>query len=362
MKKVRRKIRLRLSRCLHDTTGESGGTARSVDALSEYRLCQGYGQGEQNRQDLRQGDDAQEQVLPQAIDRRRGRQCGEKGVVTGVNRGKVYFNSWSMNVKIEGKNVVRHMDLTTHNHASLPGNSLPTHYIANSYSKDDALVDCILDLCATDPEIVEKAADKLTIYSRNPKRVEVLEYDGTKWRTIKKGTPPGTAGRKTKTIWINHREDCSQTKDTLYHEVHHTRQDPKMSSRDMEIDAYMQTEQWLIDRGIPGTEAFRSETTDGRTIPNRKEIEQHVDRNYGYSSTTPRIVRTENGGKTVVFRGEKNGQHALMIRFYILLRDRSSINVAFHRRSYSVPDIRIENQTDAARHKTYLLYTIIMFY
>jgi|GEM_PF-3472985 len=49
----------------------------------------------------------------------------KKGVMTGVNRGKVYFNSWSMHVKIEGKNVVQHLDLTTHNHGSLPANSPP---------------------------------------------------------------------------------------------------------------------------------------------------------------------------------------------------------------------------------------------
>jgi hypothetical protein len=47
----------------------------------------------------------------------------QKGVVTSVNTGKVYFNAWSMDVKIEGENVVRHLDITTHNHASFPGNS-----------------------------------------------------------------------------------------------------------------------------------------------------------------------------------------------------------------------------------------------
>jgi hypothetical protein len=47
----------------------------------------------------------------------------KKGVITSKNRGKVYFSSWSMDVKVEGKNVVRHMDLTTHNHSSFPGNS-----------------------------------------------------------------------------------------------------------------------------------------------------------------------------------------------------------------------------------------------
>jgi hypothetical protein len=49
--------------------------------------------------------------------------AAKKGVVTSVNRGKVYFSAWSMDVKYEGKNVVRHLDLTTHNHASFPGNS-----------------------------------------------------------------------------------------------------------------------------------------------------------------------------------------------------------------------------------------------
>jgi hypothetical protein len=53
----------------------------------------------------------------------------KKGVVTSQNRGKVYFNSWSMDVKFEGQNVVRHLDLTTHNHASAPGNSPPWGYM-----------------------------------------------------------------------------------------------------------------------------------------------------------------------------------------------------------------------------------------
>lgn len=53
-----------------------------------------------------------------------------KGVVTHKNRGKVYFTMWSMDVKIEGKNAVRMMDLTTHNHAgSMPGNTPPWPYI-----------------------------------------------------------------------------------------------------------------------------------------------------------------------------------------------------------------------------------------
>jgi len=57
--------------------------------------------------------------------------AAKKGVMTSVNMGKVYFTSWSMDVKIEGENVVRHMDLTTHNHASQIGNTIPWLFVDN---------------------------------------------------------------------------------------------------------------------------------------------------------------------------------------------------------------------------------------
>ena len=53
----------------------------------------------------------------------------KKGVVTSQNMGKVYFTAWSMDVKVEGENVVRMMDLTTHNHASQGPNTPPWPYI-----------------------------------------------------------------------------------------------------------------------------------------------------------------------------------------------------------------------------------------
>ena len=40
----------------------------------------------------------------------------KKGIATSVITGKVYFAMWSMNVMVEGENVVRHLDITTHNH------------------------------------------------------------------------------------------------------------------------------------------------------------------------------------------------------------------------------------------------------
>lgn len=44
--------------------------------------------------------------------------AAKKGIISSTNKGKAYFISWSMDVKFEGKNVVRHLDMTTNNHAS----------------------------------------------------------------------------------------------------------------------------------------------------------------------------------------------------------------------------------------------------
>ncbi|NJO18427.1 MAG: DUF4150 domain-containing protein [Thioploca sp.] len=51
----------------------------------------------------------------------------KKGIVTSKIKGKVYFTSWSVNVKFEGENVVRHLDLTTHNHGSSSNGSMTSH-------------------------------------------------------------------------------------------------------------------------------------------------------------------------------------------------------------------------------------------
>lgn len=49
----------------------------------------------------------------------------KKGVVTSKNTGKVYAQAWSMDVKVEGKGVVRFGDMATSNHGSNPGDAPP---------------------------------------------------------------------------------------------------------------------------------------------------------------------------------------------------------------------------------------------
>lgn len=65
----------------------------------------------------------------------------KKGVVSSVNMGKVYFIAWSMDVHVEGENVVRNLDMTTHNHASWSPNSPPQVYV-DRMAMGKGLADC----------------------------------------------------------------------------------------------------------------------------------------------------------------------------------------------------------------------------
>ncbi|NND71026.1 MAG: DUF4150 domain-containing protein [Rhodothermales bacterium] len=82
-----------------------------------------------------------------------------KGFVTMKNRGKVYYVKWSMDVKIEGQNVDRHFDLTTHNHGSMPGNTPPWPYM-DSMAIENGNSD---DPCQKDKQNEADACDKLNM-------------------------------------------------------------------------------------------------------------------------------------------------------------------------------------------------------
>lgn len=53
----------------------------------------------------------------------------KKGIITSQIKGKLNFVCWSMDVKFEGENVPRHMDLMGHNEASDPPNTVVWPYI-----------------------------------------------------------------------------------------------------------------------------------------------------------------------------------------------------------------------------------------
>ena len=93
----------------------------------------------------------------------------KKGVITSKNMGKVYFTSWSMDVKFEGENVVRMLDLTTHNHASVPGNTPPWPYIDTVAVDTSTGDEQTKDECQADRKKEKEACKDFTPYGRkNP--------------------------------------------------------------------------------------------------------------------------------------------------------------------------------------------------
>lgn len=80
--------------------------------------------------------------------------AAKKGVISSKNTGKVYFIKWSMNVKFEGENVDRHLDMTTNNHGSPTANeAIPWSFV------DTMATPALKKKCAGDKR-KEKAACK----------------------------------------------------------------------------------------------------------------------------------------------------------------------------------------------------------
>lgn len=80
----------------------------------------------------------------------------KKGIINSKIQGKVYFIAWSMDVMVEGENVVRHLDMTTHNHASSPANgSVPITHVAamalNRFAKCGHEAQNVEHKCNRDP-------------------------------------------------------------------------------------------------------------------------------------------------------------------------------------------------------------------
>ncbi len=61
------------------------------------------------------------------------------GVVTHTIEGKMRHAAWSMDVKVEGKNAIRHMDLTTHNHINCANLAVQLNAAAQVMARTEGL-------------------------------------------------------------------------------------------------------------------------------------------------------------------------------------------------------------------------------
>jgi|CXWL01.1.fsa_nt_gi hypothetical protein len=95
--------------------------------------------------------------------------AAKKGVITSTNTGKVYFVKWSMDVKFEGENVDRHLDMTTNNHGSpLANEAAPWPFVDNmtvGWTKEEKAA------CAEDKQKEKEACKGYKPYKKNGKDV-----------------------------------------------------------------------------------------------------------------------------------------------------------------------------------------------
>jgi len=86
--------------------------------------------------------------------------AAKKGVISSKNTGKVYFIKWSMDVKFEGENVDRHLDMTTNNHGSPQANEAVPWPFLDSQALGSSSHPCnksgdakkVTDNCSSPPE------------------------------------------------------------------------------------------------------------------------------------------------------------------------------------------------------------------
>jgi hypothetical protein len=118
--------------------------------------------------------------------------AAKKGVVTSKTKGKIYFNSWSMDVKIEGSNVVRHLDLTTHNHGSAPPNTAPWTY-ADRMALGMATGACDNETKKAKEECGEPLDRKASCPPEGQELIDARSNHNQVSREVKAGTMPASA-------------------------------------------------------------------------------------------------------------------------------------------------------------------------
>lgn len=142
--------------------------------------------------------------------------------------------------------------------------------------------DCVLKiLCKNDKKVVDQLA-KTKVTKADDIYFEDPYFDGKKW-TTKKFPAGGSADPVAKEITVLSATSCEDAATTFYHEIWHQNQPPGMGwPEPSEDDAYYNTEQWTIDRGLPsqGTGLRTKDPKTGKIVPDKKAIRKLVQNEY----------------------------------------------------------------------------------
>lgn len=161
---------------------------------------------------------------------------------------------------------------------------------------DSWLKDALAVMCPEDTAFLDDLRSRgVTITAFDRIYFEDPYFDGSNWTT-----KPFEAGGSTLggdiNIVLKHTDKAGNVYDipseniaeTIYHEGVHTGQPNSMPWREKEYDAYIRTEQWAIDHGLPGDPTFRTTDASGDVIPNEAAIKAFVDKDYPITLDKPK--------------------------------------------------------------------------
>jgi hypothetical protein len=98
-------------------------------------------------------------------------------LTTHTIQGKMQHAAWSMDVKIEGANAIRHMDMTTHNHMNTAGTASMTLDRAKEKAAANQDLNCEeLDALNQDARSNELDQSKLSTTNKRTKQTEPVGY------------------------------------------------------------------------------------------------------------------------------------------------------------------------------------------
>lgn len=237
------------------------------------------------------------------------------GILSSTFIKETTWITYSFDVKLEGKGACRLTDKMFHNHQNTVNLSGERQGGLGTGKWD---LKCLLSiLCKKDKDVVNKAS-RTKITAVDPLVFDDPIYQGGKW-TTKPFYAAGTQGGGK--IQMVRDMSCEEAAVTLYHEVLHSEQPSSMSWPEKEYDAYKRTEQWTVDRGLPGQNPdFRKAGSmppgvagPPPLVVDEGAIKQAVDRDYPIAPpsspggpTPPQVVgKTPDGKQVVLDNGTK---------------------------------------------------------
>ena len=161
--------------------------------------------------------------------------------------------------------------------------------------------ECILGILCTKDEAVVADLKKMKVKAADSITDTMWTFKQGAW-TSKAVHPIGMNQPEDKLVVMTRGRPCNDAAQTLFHEVRHQRQPEEMrkSTFEMELDAYIETEKWAIQRGFPEpkrNKSFRKAGPNGTTVPDEAVIREFVVAKYG---------GPDSGGEEVVGRQEPN--------------------------------------------------------